>query len=472
MKRRLGACVLGALLLGSCATAKPEPSSAETVAITPVESGTAAAGTAARPSPKKPSLTTRESKAVAQMMTKVSALRGLSSSRPVPGVTLARDALVDRLREKALREVPPGELQNEGQLLELLGFAPPGFDYLGQLMHLLDSQLEGFYEPNDGTMYLAADLKGQEAQAALAHELVHALQDQNFDLKTRSLYRPGKGDETMALACLAEGEATSVMMDYLVEGDHKTALDVPERAIRKLMEASMAAGGVASVPHILQSTLIAPYIDGLAFVHSLRRKGGFSYVDQAWQRPPSTTEQILHVDKWERNEAAIAVAPPTAKALGPGFRMIDEDSFGELGFALAFEEWVGVNESRTLATGWGGDRSGLFAKGDELAMAVHLRYDDATAAKPAALRPDAFADRAFTKLSAALKRKISRPPVVDSADTICFERPDVGPIVMARRSRGLFFAAGPTQANGATRRSTGSCAQAQQWAAEVLGSMP
>jgi hypothetical protein len=289
-------------------------------------------------------------------------------------MTLARDELVGRIKEKALREYPADALAREGQVLELLGFAPPGFDYLGAMMALLDAQLEGFYEPNDGTMYLAKDLEGEEAEAALAHELVHALQDQAYDLKSRSSYRPGKGDETLALACLAEGDATSTMLDYMLKNDprtaNKTAIDLKEDTIRRLItNAGTNSARVQRIPHILRTTLVAPYVDGLAFVHGLRRRGGFPTVDRAWQRLPTTTEQVLHLDKWEKAEPAIAVAVPTARALGRGFRMEDEDTFGELGFALAIEEWTGAVESRAIASGRGGDRSAVFANGDEVALA-------------------------------------------------------------------------------------------------------
>jgi hypothetical protein len=440
-------------------TANPDPSTAS-----PAPDGTRPTGLA-----RSASLTTKESRAVARTMARVIELRGLRSTGPVPGVALDRVDLVARIKEKALREYPADALRREGQLLQLFGFAPPSFDYLAEMMKLLEAQLEGFYEPNDGTMYIAADLRGKEADATLAHELVHALQDQNWDLKARSTYRAGKGDETLALACLAEGDATSLMMDYMLSREGKTALDLPETALRQLMAGGMNTPELQSIPHILRSTLVAPYIDGLAYVHALRRKGGFPLVDQAWRKPPTTTEQVLHVEKWERAEAPIAVAVPPAHALGSGFRLVDDDSFGEVGFALAFEEWIGAREARAIASGWGGDRAAVYAKGDEIAFAVHLRYDDATAATPAALHPDAFAERAATKLMPALKKKLPSL-VIDTPDTVCFERKDLGPLVLSRRTRSLVIAIGPARQASGTWSSSATCAQAKQWAAEVLAS--
>ena len=446
-----------ALALGACSASKQEPVAAS--APKPAQVATADAGaTPAEPTPDTPegSLASKESKAVARTLVRVSAIRGVKATRPVPGVKLARDKLVARIKDKALREYPPEALRREGQLLQMFGFAPTSFDYMKEMMTLLEAQLEGFYEPKNGTMYLASDLRGKEAQATLAHELVHALQDQSWDLKSRSSYRPGKGDETLALACLAEGDATSVMMDFIMADQGRSALDLPEEMMRELMATGVNGPTIQNVPHILRTTLIAPYIDGLSFVHALRRKGGWPMVDRAWARPPTTTEQVLHLEKWESHEPALAIQPPTAQALGAGWKMDDEDTFGELGLALTFEEWLDNAEARRAAAGWGGDRSAVYTKGDELAFAVHSRYDALT-----------FAERAMQKLAPGLKKMLGKPSV-DSPDALCFERKELGPIIVARKDRDLVIATGPARAGQTTWTSTSTCAQSKAWANEIL----
>lgn len=452
----------------SCSSGKTEPRATATVpapvTTTPVreDAGVSADNGA------EGALASKESKAVAKTLARVSELRGIRATRPVPGVKLERDQLVGRVKDKALREYPKEALQREGQLLQLMGFAPTTFDYLNEMMKLLESQLEGFYEPNNGTMYLAADLRGKEAQATLAHELVHALQDQSYDLKSRSSYRPGKGDETLALACLAEGDATSLMMDFVLREQNRTALDLPAPMLREMMEGGMNGASVKDVPHILRSTLIAPYIDGLDFVHALRRKGGWNGVDEAWRRTPTSTEQILHVEKWEQRERPIAIEPPTAQALGAGWKLDDEDTFGELGFALTYEEWLPSADARLAARDWGGDRSAIYVKGDEIAFAVHTRYDDASSGGAKA-KADAYATRGMAKLAQGLKKSLAVKPSIDTSDAICFERKELGPLLIARRERDLVLIAGPAKNNAPSNAwsSTSTCAQAKRWADEI-----
>jgi hypothetical protein len=396
----------------------------------------------------------KEDKHVAHTLLEVSDMRGFRATVRVPGVTLKREQLVARVREKALREYPPDALRREGTQLQMLGFAPLAFDYLNEMEKLLSAQLEGFYEPRNGTMYLAADLEGAQADATLAHELVHALQDQRWDLKKRSEYRPGHGDETMALACLAEGDATSLMLGYVLKPS-RSALDLPAENIRELMRSGMDTGKVESVPHILRSTLVAPYIEGTSFVLSLRRTGGWAQVDQAWAQPPTTTEQILHREKWDAREPALEVAAPTARALGEGWKREDEDTFGELGFALTFGEWMSENEARSIAAGWGGDRTAAFVKGDEVAYAAHLRFDGG---------PESA--RAIRKITPALKQRLGKA-AKESASFVCFERKDLGPLSFAQKDRDVVMLVGPSKHSDGSFRSAGNCERAKAWSDEV-----
>src|SRR5262249_23780591 len=153
---------------------------------------------------------------IARTLAKVSALRQIDSKRVVPGKTLSRDDLIARVKGHVAREIPPEAIEREGLMLRLFGFVPDHFDYGKEMFALLEAQLAGFYEPEDATMYMAADLDDLNADATLAHELVHALQDQHWDLKTKSKYRPGDSDRSSALSALAEGDATSAMADYIV----------------------------------------------------------------------------------------------------------------------------------------------------------------------------------------------------------------------------------------------------------------
>jgi hypothetical protein len=402
------------------------------------------------------------------MMERVSRARGLAAKRAVPGVTLERGSLIAEVKSHVDREVPHEAIAREGLVQQLLGFIPTRFDYEAATYALLETQLAGFYEPADGTMYLAADLDDENSHATLAHELVHALQDQYWNLGPRSKYARGDGDRSGAFSALAEGDATSAMADVIIgQARHgATALDLPDELFVEQIIGGMSGGSTGNAPHIMTMGLVAPYIDGTLFIHSLRRKGGWAAVNQAWEHPPETTEQLLHVDKWEQREPGLVIEAPRFAALGSGWVQDDADTYGELGLRLALGEWVGVTRAGALAAGWGGDRGTLAHKGDLAAFAWRVRYDEASLKAP-----DAYASRAYAEIAAAIDKTAHGHATHAPGTGVCVERSDVGPLLVAHRGRDLIVLAGPavvSKAGTTPWSSAGRCAQSRQWALALL----
>jgi hypothetical protein len=472
------------LMLG-CSEAAPPPAVAIAPPPAPVVDAGAPRAIAIEPplAPKASAPADRdtpeshEQRLIARMLERVSRVRQLAAKKPVPGVVLGRDALIARVKLHVDREVPHDAILEEGIVQQLLGFIPTRFDYEAETYALLNAQLAGFYEPADGTMYMAADLDEENATATLAHELVHALQDQHWDLGKRSKYAPGQDDRSTAFSALAEGDATSAMADLLV-GNAKpgaTALDMPDELFAEQIIGGMSAGPTASAPHVMRMSLVAPYIDGTLFIHSLRRKGGWTAVDRAWESPPLTTEQILHVEKWEAHEPPVALDDPPFAALGTGWTIADEDTYGELGVRISLGEWVGTARAGGLASGWGGDRGALLKNGRAYAFAWHVRYDDA---KPKSA--DAYAARAFADLApaignlgahrtdgspASLPRQGLHPD--ETKSFACIERGELGPLAVGRRGRDLLIVAGPANVSPKGWTSAARCTKARAWIEEI-----
>jgi hypothetical protein len=313
-------------------------------------------------------------------------------------------------------------------------------------------------------MYMASDLGDEEAEATLAHELVHALQDQRWNLEERSKYRPGDGDHSEVVSALAEGDATSAMFDVMIAraapGTGKSAVDLPDDVFAEQIRAGMNEGPGAGAPHVMRTSLAAPYIYGTLFVHALRRRGGWDAVNRAWDDPPTTTEQILHMDKWLAHEAAMPVTAPTFAALGPGWKVNDEDTEGELGARIAFEEWMEPKAAAEVSSGWGGDRGVLVTNGDKAAFAWKLRYD------PGNKTRDDRAARAYVGLTRALDKTFGPTKTSDGAFA-CRERADRGPLALARSGADVVFVLGPVTTSAKGWASAGDCALSRKWAREI-----
>ena len=461
---RVGRAVFG---LVSIALLACGPSSSPPAASPPAVPPAATASASMPPSSPPTSSEVHEGRLIGRMLKRVERARGLSASKSVPGILLPRSALIAQVKQHVARELPPEAIRNEGLTLQLLGFVPTQFDYEAAEYRLLEEQLAGYYEPADGTMYMAGDLGDDEAEATLAHELVHALQDQRWNLRERSKYRPGDGDRSEAVSALAEGDATSAMFDVLIAraspDSGKTALSMPDEVFAGQVRQSMNGGPAAQAPRVMRSSLVAPYIYGTLFVHVLRRRGGWEAVNQAWDDAPTTSEQIMHVDKWLAHEQPVHVDPPTFAVLGNGWQVADEDSEGELGVRVAFEEWVESTRAAAVSAGWGGDRGVLLTNGDRAAFAWRLHYDTGKT-------EDARAVEAYAAVAGGIDRLLGAPSMGDTTFD-CHERSDRGPLAVARAGADLVFVAGPakTPPGGAAWASAGSCGGARKWAREIAG---
>jgi hypothetical protein len=208
-------------------------------------------------------------------------------------------------------------------------------------------------------MVLANWLGVEEQREALAHELVHVLQDQQVDLDRFMTAAPGESDRFLARQALIEGEAVALSFDRALrrQGRELAAVDIGplQRAI-----ATSASGPVLGrAPRFLRTLLTFPYAEGLGFVHAFRRRHPWRDLATLYHDPPRSSAQILHPELFlDRREHPVGVAlPDLAALLGPGSRRVLEDEAGELGLTSILQEFLG---DAVTAAGWRGDRYGLW----------------------------------------------------------------------------------------------------------------
>ncbi len=311
----------------------------------------------------------------------VSKLRGLKILGPISGLSVEPKELVRHVEHSVSIQTPPEALLGTEQMLVALGVAPFDFSFHTTMLDLLGENLQGLYDPHLKMMLVRSD-QDANREVTLAHELVHALQDQHFDLKEIIEFEDDDTDRSSALSCLAEGDATSTMFDAVLPGG-QTALDLPQGFIQKQF-GSLRSPVQKNAPPIIVRSLAAPYIDGVEFVHKLRRRGGFPEVNRVFRKPPITTEQVLHLDKYDEGEPPISVALPVAPESGFAIRF--HDIWGEQSLRLLLEEWMSKEKAMSAAAGWGGDRIAIFsnesAASDNVIMVHwHLALDSEADAK-------------------------------------------------------------------------------------------
>lgn len=446
MSRLAPSCAALAVLAVACSPRAPTPlAPLGALPEAPAPSSTALVAPAAPPA-QAPSA--EELAHVRAMLLRVSAVRGLPILRDVACRVLDRDEILSKIKAHVEKDVPLDVAADQGEVLAALELVPPDYDLIAGILRLVGARIAGFYEPEDRTMYLVDDQDDGQLEETLAHELDHALQDQSFPLSPRLKFQKGASDRTTAGHCLIEGDAVSATLDV----ELGSAMRVSESMIAKLFAFSTALSEVgATTPHVLLEELVSPYTDGFAFVQALRRRGGWAAVDEAWRHPPETTEQLLHIDKYDAREPAITIAAPSVGALGAGWSASLDDEMGEQGVRLIVGEWTTGHAAAAAAAGWGGDRLVVARRAgaagrQELALAWHVRMDTVKDAE---------------ELAAVLSAQMGAR---------CRERPRLGPLTWKRKGAALVVVAGPyAREGGRAAGSAGSCAQASGWVDAILG---
>jgi len=453
-----------------CASSSTAPTHAQpTTGATPsaAPSSGAALALAAAPLAEKDAAAERT---VARALSYISALRELDAIGLVKSRIISREEMVARVEHSLDTEIPPAVVGASGEILFALGTVPASYDYRRGLLEVMRSELLGFYEPHEKTMFLGGDLHGQELDATLWHELVHALQDQHYGLEKLLAWSDDAGDWQGAVHALAEGDATSAMVDGLFAEKGMHAPDLPDSVMD--LQGALSAGTVMQVPPIVKRSVVAPYIDGLAFVNALRRRGGWAAVAAAWQRLPVSTEQVLHLDKYDAREGPEPLAALPASALGPT-RPTYSDVYGEETLRILFEEWMPARAAREAASGWAGDRVTSFSDGPVTSVAWHIRYDNEAAALNAL---HAFARGALAAEDQPLDARGRLSEFVSGNDAekaaragqLCRERHTRGPFALLRHGRDLAVTLGPFRRGSDGAHSAGGCRAALSWAAALL----
>ena len=80
------------------------------------------------------------------------------------------------------RDLPESVEQYIIESYSLLGLFPKNLDLRQTLANLYGEQVIGFYDPEDRALYLQEEVPLENLGSLLVHEMVHALQDQHFDL--------------------------------------------------------------------------------------------------------------------------------------------------------------------------------------------------------------------------------------------------------------------------------------------------
>ena len=356
------------------------------------------------------------------MLEDLTEIMGFGPLRPVKFATMSKAQFHALYRKRMKKEHKPREIRREVLFLRLFGLVPEDFDYEATVLNLLGEQAWALYDYKRRFLYLADWAPPDAQQFALLHELVHAVDDQHFNLMK---YVDGATESEQQLARMAavEGQASWVMTEWAMRQSDRSLVGNRLLAITAASATRFEASQFPvydSTPLYFRESLIFPYTDGLLFQHAMIERFGADGLKRVFRQPPETTQQVLQPELYlqafePRHPDLPAVDPPR------GFKSVYDGTFGQLDHRILLEHHLGDDDRGELLDKWRGSRFEVLERRrtGEAALRYAVRWADEAAAR-----------EYFHLYREVCERKWSGLELVDHGTGRCEGTADLGHVVL------------------------------------------
>jgi hypothetical protein len=269
--------------------------------------------------------------------------------------------------------------------MKKLGLLPTDFNMQEFLVKANGKQIAAYYDFDSKTISMLNWIPLEQQAPILAHELTHALQDQNYGLKNwlkipddpdpnqiHSAEADANDENFTARRAVTEGQAQVVFVDYLLQPVGRTLQDTPgviyqmeDPAVRAVADSEL----LHDAPMIIRETGTFPYVAGLIFEGELLQKGGKPMAFAgAFARPPRTTHEVLEPKAYIEHEKVPTVnLPDVQNLLGSQYSVYDSGGIGELDMRALLKQYGERKAANDIAADWMGGRYVAFRKAGDAA---------------------------------------------------------------------------------------------------------
>jgi len=299
---------------------------------------------------------------------KIEAATGLKFKEPPRLEAQPRDSVRAFLERRFNEATPASELSGQERVYKRLGLVPAGMDLRKFMLDLLTEQVAGYYDPTAKTLYVVEGGDDAITGITISHELVHALQDQYFNLDSLQDAR-ADNDRLTAGQAVIEGQATLEQIRSMLGGGNTfSMLPGGWDQVRQLIRESQGSMPIfASAPTVIQETLLFPYLTGAEFMKRYKEELPDT---PPFGRMPTSTEQLVHPDRYfvtRDDPTTVGLPAPSAG------KVVYENNLGEFETRILLFEYLKDQGSAVRgAAGWDGDRYQLVetARGDGVVWAT------------------------------------------------------------------------------------------------------
>lgn len=310
-------------------------------------------------------------------------IMGFGPRRPVRAAMIDKPQFRRLFRKLMREEYKPQEIRNEVLFLRLFGLVPRDFDYEKTVLDLMSEQAWALYDYRARRLYIA-DWAPPEARAfALTHELVHAIDDQQFNL-LKYIKRANGAEGQIARMAVLEGQASWVMTEWLMRQSGRSLVGNKLLAVTTASATRFEAAQFpvyADTPLYFREVLLFPYTDGLLFQQAMVDQFGQAGLRRVFDEPPRTSQQILQPELYLEG---LDPEPPALPAMKkpPSFRRVYDGTFGQLDHRILLEHHLNIDDAQDLLDQWRGARFEVYEnrRNGAALLRYAARWADAEAA--------------------------------------------------------------------------------------------
>jgi len=361
-------------------------------------------------------------RSVDQILHFASTNTGLPIKHEVKRKLITRESVQNYVEKRLQEDKDTQRLQRSQAILVKFGLLPPDFDLHSEFVRVLREQVAAYYDAKKKTVYMLDWLPPDQQKPVLAHELTHALQDQQVGLEKWELAGgredgnplPDNQEEVVEEAqaardAVTEGQAMIVFLDYSLAPLGIDVLKAPEvvDAMRSEMGKAQDSPQFSASPIYLQESLLFPYTFGTDFVRSvLTKKGKQAAYAGMLENPPIDTRQVMEPETYLRNEKVPPIPIPDLNQLiGPDYERYDFGGMGEFDVYLLMKQYVPDDDAKKIYTHWrGGYYLAAHAKNapkNQIALLYFSRWDSPESAAGFAKVYEGYTPKRYPQWKAA-----------------------------------------------------------------------
>src|SRR4051812_24372402 len=269
-----------------------------------------------------------------------------------------RDTVEKDLTERLKTDEDSQRMEHAELVLKKFGFLPRDFHLRQFFISMMREQVAGYYNVKDQTVYLLDWIEPAAQRAILAHELTHALQDQNYHLENwdksgvdskdkKKKWSPENLDpvqestddeQLVARVALLEGQGMVELLNYALSFRGRNVNNSPleVEALKRGMTEDKQSPIFNSAPKFLKESLVFPYREGLTFVQEVMfKKGREGAFAGTMANPPTTTREIMQPGSYLAGEKVPPLQLPKLQpVLGNGYAGYDAGAMGEFDVSI------------------------------------------------------------------------------------------------------------------------------------------